>query len=51
MAICQYIADSARLPQPHILCEERHASTSTIRARVLGAGVPPSSAISFTIAA
>lgn len=51
MAIRQYSADSAHLPQPHILREERPASTSTERGRVLEVGVPASSAINFTIAA
>ncbi|SFJ32490.1 hypothetical protein [Bradyrhizobium sp. cf659] len=51
MANCQYIADSARLPQPHILRQDRPASTSAKRARVLEAGTPPSSATKFMTAA
>jgi hypothetical protein len=44
MATCQYIADSAPLPPPHLLLEEPPALISAARVRVLGAGSLPTSA-------
>lgn len=50
MANCQYIADSAPLPPPHILLRKLPASFSAARVRVPGIG-SSLSATSFAIAA
>lgn len=49
MADCQYIADSAHLPHPHLLLRELPPPNSVTRERVLGIGSLPSSTTVFPV--